>query len=357
MMTTKILSLTVLGVLCAASTLSAQRGGGTTPSHTITASSDFGAFADYAGTVAYDAEASGTAGRFGVRAGTGVGRSDRAGASSLVTYARSRVAGDGVSIRESGAVRNTDPSVGASVGTSADAPGTAAPAPGRHSVQLSYPAIAQGTDAIVTVRWLGRASTGASATAEVDVDGDGTPDFSGIADGNAASAVLQVTAGANGVTIDIATSGMAAVAADGAERYAAHLAVYVREGTLPMSCVFTNFGRSCGADLNGSVGASLGLTLDVTNATPDVFGILAFGDMAAMPTPFPSGNCSLLVDRNRTSFGWSFFRTDANGDATINLRAPSMAMTVSMQAVLIDRDLATRTRILTASNGTELVCQ
>ena len=44
---------------------------------------------------------------------------------------------------------------------------------------------------------------GQGDSCDIDVDGDGTSDFSGVADGNRAFSLIQVTADANGVTIDI----------------------------------------------------------------------------------------------------------------------------------------------------------
>lgn len=324
--------------------------------------SDYGVLADLGGTVDYDAEATATTVMRGLgvaaRETSGGRRSDVAGASTRIQRAGSSRGGQGVTVSEHGFVRNADPAQSAAAGTSADAPSTQSPSQGGHSLSVNYPNIGQGMNAIVTIRWRGNASAGASCAAAVDVDGDGNADFMGTANGTPVATTLQVTAGTNGVTIDITTNGSAAVAADGRESYAGALTVLVEEGTLPTSCTFTNFGTACGADLNGSVSPNLDLTLDVSNAAPDAYGFMLLGDQLATPMPAPIGNCNILVDRRGWGRGsFRMFRTDSNGDATVNVPTPNMALTVSFQALVLTRDPATRTRSLDASNGTELACQ
>ncbi|MGE3172080.1 MAG: hypothetical protein AB7O97_05590 [Planctomycetota bacterium] len=324
----------------------------------VTTAGDFGVVATLGAAAGFDADAAGTAVTRGLAVHTRVGtsRTDVAGAASLVGLTRNLREGAGVEIREEGRVHNSDPNVGASAGTSNDAPGTAAPTQGAHGVQVHYAGIAAGTNAIVSIHWFGRASAGASVTADVDVDGDGTADFSGAANGGPVTQLLQVTAGATGVTIGITTDGTATLAADGDEAYSGRLVVLVKEGTLPTSCTFTNFGTPCGADLNGTVGSGLDLTLDISNAPADTFGFFLAGDQATTPVQLPVGTCNLLVDGRRW-FHHRLIRTDATGAVSVAIPTPRMAVTIAFQAILVSRDPVTQTMTADASNGTELVCQ
>lgn len=331
------------------------------PAHTISTSTDFAVLANLGSAGDFDSVAAGTVLNRGllVSAHTGAGRrGDSAHASSFVTFASRAGRGDGVHVVETGAVRNADPMQGASGGTSADAPGATSPTQAAHEISVNYPNIGMGNTAVVTIEWRGDASMGASASADVDIDGDGAADFSATANGMRASALLQVTAGASGVTIDITTNASVAVTAAGNERYHAALSVYVIEGALPTSCTFTSFGTACGATLTGTVGMNLDLSLAVTAAPASSFGFLLVGDKLATPMPLPIGTCSLLVDSMRSRHIGMPFRTDATGAATVSLRTPTTALTTSFQALLPSFNrMTTPVFSLDASNGTELVCQ
>lgn len=329
---------------------------GTAPNYSVTTSSDFGAVASLGANSGFQSTATGTAVTRGlmVSATAGTARTDAARAMSTVMFARTRE-GAGVAISERGGVQNTDPTIGGSAGTSADAPGTTAPVQGAHSIQVAYPTLTNG--AIVSIHWRGNATAGAAASASIDVDGDGTADFTATANGTAVTQLLQVNANTAGVTLAITTSGSASLAAAGSENYGAELMVLVMPGTLPTSCTFTSFGAPCGADLNGTVGSTgLDLSLDITNAPANAFGWFVAGDQATTPTPLPMGSCNLLVD-GRRFFHFLLFRTDATGAASIPMRTPRAAMTISFQAIVMSLDPTTQTRTAAASNGTELVCQ
>jgi hypothetical protein len=123
------------------------------------------------------------------------------------------------------------------------------------------------------------------------------------------------------------------------------------------SATFTNFGSSCGADLNGHVSTTIHIGFAVTNAAPASFGVIVAGQQAAAPIPLPIGACDLLIDHRRL-IGTLVFITDAAGAARVALqRVPPAGLDISFQAILITPDRATRTRTLSSSNGTELVTQ
>jgi hypothetical protein len=123
------------------------------------------------------------------------------------------------------------------------------------------------------------------------------------------------------------------------------------------SATFTNFGASCGADLNGHVSTTIHIGFAVTNAAPASFGVIVAGQPAATPVPLPIGTCDLLLDHRRILGALSFV-TDAAGAARVVLpNVPPAGLDISFQAILITPDRATRTRTLSSSNGTELVTQ
>jgi hypothetical protein len=326
------------------------------PAHTITTATGFGVVSALGAASGFDSVATGTAVNRALRVAAGAGaRPDAAHASTHVAFARSLREGPGVEITEHGRVANAVATQNGSAGTSADAPGTASPTQGAHGIQVAYPNLASGTNAIVSIHWSGRATAGASISANVDINGDGTADFTGGA-ARGVTQLLQATAGANGVVIDITTSGAASVTGAGKESYEGRLVVLVKEGTLPTSCTFTNFGAACGADLNGTVGTGLDLTLDVTNAPANAMGFFVAGDQAATPSPLPGGTCNLLVDGRRW-FHHQLIRTDATGTASVGIPTPRLAVTIAFQALLFTPGSTPQTRNVVASNGTELVCQ
>jgi hypothetical protein len=350
------LSLVLLPSLALAQFGPGGRPGAFPPQHTITTTTDFGVVTALGTATGFDAVATGTAvtRNLGVHTGAGT-RPDTAHALTRVGFARTLREGPGVEITEHGRVANTVATQNGSAGTSDDAPGTASPTQGPHGIRVAYPNLASGTNAIVSIHWSGRATAGASISAAVDIDGDGTADFTGGATPRVTQ-LLQATAGANGVVIDITTSGSASVTGVGDESYGGHLLVLVKEGTLPTSCTFTNFGAPCGADLNGTVGTGLDLTLDITNAPANAMGFFVAGDQAATPVPLPGGTCNLLVDGRRW-FHHQLIRTDATGAASVGIPTPRLAVTIAFQALLFTPGSTPQTRNVVASNGTELVCQ
>lgn len=323
---------------------------------------DYGVFASNGTTTNYDAKATGTAiGRgLGVRAAAGGGPMTRpdAHASTFVGPAASFTGGVGLRIVEAGAAHGASPTSTSAAGT-ADAPsGTASPAQASHDVSITY-AVTAGTAGTVSIQWQARASGGASATAAVDVDGDGVADWSGTAAASAQT-TLPVTAGANGVTLAIETGGSAAVTGVGDAGYHSSLTVLFRPGggTGGLSCTWTPSGAQCLGALAGSDSQQRGyldLTLAVTGAARTGFGILVVGTAAAAPTPLPLGSCQLLVDPG-TNGGLRAFATDGNGDATLRFRVRAVPFQFDFQALSFGLD-PSGAGVLGSSNALNLVCQ
>lgn len=245
--------------------------------------------------------------------------------------------GAGLRVNESGRIRGTDPNANYAIGTSQDAPNTTAPVQGRHAVALHF-AVAQGGTGTVSIGWMGNASTGASALGAVDVDGDGTPDWTGTA-GTNNQTNLPVTAGANGITLVIFTNASATVAGVGNAGYDSSLTVLFRPtggGTNPVTVTWTANGPQCLGSLTGTDSQANGvltLNLAVAGAPANGFGILVGGLPAATPVPLPFGTCQLLVDPAGPGGGLRSFVTDANGGAAFVYRLRAIAFQIDFQAV------------------------
>jgi hypothetical protein len=238
-------------------------------------------------------------------------------------------------VSEHGGVNNTGTGT-LSAGTSADAPGTASPTQGAHSVALHF-AVPSGTAGTVAISWSGQQSAGASVTGAVDVDGDGIPDWTGQG-GTPSHTTLNVTAGANGVTLTVTTNGSAAVTGPGREHYAASLLVSFRPGsTSPLTFTWTPSGPQCLGSLTGTqtVGTfgDVALHLAVAGGAANGIGVLLSGTAASSPINLPSGTCQLLVDPNGAGFG--VFLTDASGNGAVTLHTRARPMTVDFQALTL----------------------
>lgn len=306
---------------------------------TAATGSDWAVLATDGASTGFDAQPSGTSlGRgLGVRAAAGGFRAG-ARASSFATPWRTflgfgRNAAAGVLISEHGTARNDQPTGTISAGTSADPPGTASPTQAPHDIDVTY-ALAQGTAATVHIAWSAHVSPGASASAAVDVDGDGVADWTSTP-GTNERLTLPVTAGANGVTLAITTDGSASVAGMGAESYASSLAVTLstQGGGSPLTYTWSNSGPACQGTLRGSetvFGPGVRLDFTITGGVPDGIGLLLIGTPAATPSPLPVGSCDLLLDN--LALG-AFFLTDNNGDAATRTLTRNTAMTVDFQAV------------------------
>jgi hypothetical protein len=328
--------------LTLASSLFAQGPGGpgNPPPINGRTATDFAVFAQDGTTVAFDAVASQTAipPGIGIHAvlGGGPNLPPALGAHSSVMPMAATM-GAGLRVVESGRIHGTDPNANYAIGTSQDAPNTTAPVQGRHAVALHF-AVAQGGTGVVSIGWTGNASPGASALGAVDVDGDGVPDWTGAA-GTNNQTNLPVTAGANGITLAIATNAGATVAGVGNAGYDCSLTVLFRPtggGTNPVTVTWTATGPQCLGSLSGTdtqANGVLTLNLAVAGAPANGFGILLGGAPATSPVPLPFGACQLLIDPAGRGGGMRSFVTDANGAATFVYRVRAIAFTIDFQAV------------------------
>lgn len=199
------------------------------------------------------------------------------------------------------------------------------------------------------------ASPGAAAGVSIDVDGDGVADFSARANGTAVSQQLPVTAGRNGVTIDITTLGRADVTGIGRERYEASLTVAFAPTPQPPTCTFTAFGPQCDGALAGSLATTPrgeAIQLDVTGATAGAMGVLVIGPLARTPQPLPGTNCELLLQPANSQLFW----LDRNGDGQQLIPLPRrMPIDINFQVVTVITTGSARVR--GSTNGVNLVCR
>jgi len=317
----------------------------------------WGVFAANGASTNYDAKAAQTAvGRgLSVRAavgGSATTRPDALATSGVVPVVSTT--GTGFRFTETGALNGTVAGTTLSVGSSSSAVGSQNPAAGAHGVAIRY-AVPQGSSASVVIAWAGRASTGATLGASIDLNGDGTPEWSAN-NGTAQTVSLPVTAGANGITIAVLTGGSASLTGIGTENYSSNLTVSLRAPQTGVTVTWASSGPQCLGALAGSdtqANGMLTLTLGVTGAARTGFGVMVLGQPAATPTALPFGSCQLLLD---TTGGLSSFATDANGDATVTLRARAVPFTMSFQAVTFGFD-ALGQSALGSTNVQGLTCQ
>jgi hypothetical protein len=271
------------------------------------------------------------------------------GATTLVRREALRDLGVGVTVAEEGHAHA--PQAGVVVGTSGDGD---RPSFGSHALRLGL-RVAAGTKGKVVVLWHGNASDGAFAGALVDVDGDGTADFAGRADGQPHRQAFDVTAGRDGLVIAITTIGQAAARAGERAAYAARLGVFFHPaGSGGVDCEVTPFGRPCGGALAGRAGADdrgIHIGLHVTGAAPNVNGVVLLGTPLDQPRSLPGSDCLLLVDGIRAVH----FTTDRAGAAQLALHLPGARLHAALQALTVER---TRDGVRVAStNGLTVVCR
>lgn len=317
----------------------------------------WGAYAANGATTSYDAKAAQTQVGRGLSVRAVVGGSATTRPDGIATSAVAPVlttTGTGFRFTETGALNGTVAGTTLSVGSSSSAVGSQNPAPGAHGVAIRY-AVPQGSSASVLISWSGRATAGATLGASIDLNGDGTPEWSAN-NGTSQTVTLPVTAGANGITIAVLTGGSASLTGIGTASYGTSLTVSLRSAQTGVTCTWASSGTQCLGALAGSetqANGMLTLTLGVTGAARTGFGVMVLGQPAAAPTALPFGSCQLLLD---TSGGLSSFSTDLNGDATVTLRARAVAFTMSFQAVTFGFD-ALGQSVLGSTNVQGLTCQ
>ncbi len=347
------ISHALLGLQLSISALCAQGGAAT--------ATDFATFASNGSTTAFDAHASGTPVGRGLTARSEVASQPRtapeAFATSLVAPLALRAGSVGVRISEVGAARGAASTSTSSAGTSSDAPGTTRPTQGPHAIAMLVP-VAAGSTGTVRIVWDGQASAGASLSGSVDLDGDGRPDWRGVA-GTPDQQQFAVTAGARGVRVVIATNASASVTGVARALYQGSLAVSFTPdagGGGGVTCTWSSTSRACSGPRAGSAAAAgrlLALTLDVSGAAQQGFGVLIAGAPAAAPQPLPGSACSLVMDLGGTQAMLPFL-TDANGDASLTFRVPAQPMNIDFQAVTVGLG---RGGALGSTNGLNLVCR
>lgn len=358
-------ALLPISLALAASSLLAQGPGGPgnpPPIHGRTAT-DFAVFANDGTAVAFQSVANQTAIPPGVSVHAALGGGPNVppalGARSSVMPVWATM-GAGLRVVESGRIHGTNATANYSVGTSHDAPNTPAPVQGSHAVQVHFP-VAQGGTGTVSIAWMGNASPGASATGAVDVDGDGTADWTGTAGTNNQTS-LPVTAGANGVTLAIVTNAGANVAGVGNAGYDSSLTVLFRPtggGTNPVTVTWTASGPQCLGALTGTDSQANGvltLNLAVAGAAANGMGILVGGVPATTPVNLPFGTCQLLIDPNGMGGGMRSFVTDATGGATFVYRLRAMPFHIDFQAVTFGFG-PNNTSVLGSTNALNMTAQ
>lgn len=281
-------------------------------------------------------------------------RGSGAQANTTVTGLQLANGARGVQVQETGAAFSDQANGAAACGTSASNQNDPAPRRGAHGIRLHFPLTANATGTVY-VHWRGSASTGAAAGVSIDIDGDGVADFSARANGTALSQQLPVTAGRNGITIDITTLGRADVTGVGRERYEASLAVAFAPTPQPPTCTFTAFGPQCDGALAGSLQTTPrgeAIQLDVTGATAGAIGVLVIGPLARTPQPLPGSTCDLLLQPAHSQL----FRLDANGDGQQMIPLPRrMPIDINFQVVTIIT--VGNARVRGSTNGVNLLCQ
>ena len=332
--------------LTVAAGLSAQ----TTSNATLKAATNYGSLSKGASKSDFNAVAKDkTSSRgLGARSFVGTRRSMEARALSAASIARGRSGAYGLRVSESGSAR-----AGASAGTSASAPNASSPSLGKHTVSLTL-AAGSGKDVKLALSWFGRATTGASSTVSVDINGDNMPDFTGKADGMRKTANLMVKAGANGVTISITTEGKAAGANMRGASYSSGLFIQSDfGGNTGGNCTITAFGPECGGKMTGTASTRSGvsISLRIAGAAKNSIGVLVIGKKLTSPVTLPGSTCTLAVDPKATRA----FRTDSMGNARSGLFSRSGNFEVDAQSITLE--ISSGGAKLASTNSLNIKCQ
>lgn len=125
--------------------------------------------------------------------------------------------------------------------------------------------------------------------------------------------------------------------------------------TAQVTCTFTNFGRPCGGELNGSQLTRLpAVQMDVTNAAPASLAILVLGaQQLPRPIQLPGSNCTLLVNPRVTLIA----PVSARGTASFQLRLPNVAPRLAIEFQAVTLGLSRNGRIAESTNGVTMVCR
>ncbi|MCA8969553.1 MAG: hypothetical protein KDC95_07215, partial [Planctomycetes bacterium] len=238
------------------------------------------------------------------------------GTGTAMTHASMNVYGyvnqDGVAVVGiSGSARGTSPSETAYTTPTTTGPGT----PGTLDFVLRYKSSA-GRKGVIKIAWQSLLKFSATAKAAIDIDDNGTPEWTGgNTNGGFATQLVPVAFDANGDLI-------AKVSIEGTVDGAGQINFSSAYGRLDIrfvdqnagKCTITPYGTGCsGASATASVttiGAEHVIATKVTGGFANLFALEAIGS-SKLSLPLP-GNCTLLT--NAISF--LVHPTDANGELT-----------------------------------------
>lgn len=318
-----------------------------TPSVSGATATDFGALANANTANDFDSINANTAINRALSVSARAGNTGRTHGATANCASSAALIGSGAMINESGLAVGVAATDSASCGTSNSNSTSTTPVRGSHGLRITFAAAANSTGT-VSLDWRGNASTGASATVDVDVNGDNVIDFHGVAGTNAQPS-FPVTAGANGVVIAVTTQGACDVTGIGHASYSTSLGVHFTGTVVPPTVTFTPFGASCTGTLSGQVVAvprGQAVQLNVASAPANALGLVMFGAVLTTPQNLPGSTCQLLVDRHPGGF----LRIDAGGAGSQHVRLPGRPpVDVNFQVVTLD--FSTPTVAIGSTNG------
>lgn len=260
---------------------------------------------------------------------------------------------DGVAVvGVSGSARGTSPSEAAYTTPTTTAPGSAGPI----DFVLRYKSTA-GRKGAIKIAWQSLLKFQATASATIDIDDNGTPEWTGgDTKGGFANLVIPVAFDANGdliAKVSIAGSVGGVTQYDFSSAYGRLDIRFVDENA--GTCKITPYGNGCaGASASASVttvGAEHVIAHKVVGGFPNLFALEAIGSTKQL-LPLP-GNCTLLT--NAISF--LVHQTDANGEVLFIRKVSTYRnLTTLHQFLPLGLD-AQNNLLLRATNGIEIVCR
>lgn len=216
----------------------------------------------------------------------------QASATTRVSAIRS-TSGVGIAVNEIATVRAAGASAGTT--TSDDMRNIT---PGAHSVLASFPA-REGAKFVVVASAIGRFQGRANASAGVDIDNDGTVDWTTRVTPAGASKRWLVTAGKTGLAIALQTRALASVGTTVvATGYAASLTLTISPADSTTRCSVARQGLSCGPLLVAAESQASGkdfLSFRTSNARAGGAGIFILGDRV-LNVRFPGTRCGLYTN-------------------------------------------------------------
>ena len=278
-----------------------------------------------------------------------------ASCSTRVVRLASRELGTGVEVAELGRAFGPDSRAGSTALEPGVRPATARlSAHGLTAVWMANP----DSTGILSISWESSARGLGGASASVDVDRDGSPEFEARTTDSPMERRIRVRVGQDGrVQINLSTAGRIVnndTSVAGA--YRGVLRVYFRQFVDPApECTFTEFGPNCGVTLTGELDPTSRTpvaALSLSGGTPGAFALL-FAGQRIRPVPLPMSRCGLLID----GFVPAIVRVDRAGEATARLPLSlTRPLTFDAQFVTVAIDAANGLAV-EASNGLNVACQ